>query len=116
MANEITMSFQTLLNNGGLSDSYSSGSIAIDQTTAKMVRNVQTIPTANTALSLGSVSTPGVAIFVNLDDTNFVDIGLTGSYFVRLKPGEAFVMRLAGAPFALADTASVELFYIIYDD
>jgi hypothetical protein len=117
MANEISLSFQILLNNGSLTDNHSSGSIAVDQATAKMVRGVQTVGTSEAALGLGEVATPGICVFVNLDDTNFVEIGVTGSMFVKLKPGEQFVCRLTTtAPFAKADTAPVELFYIIYND
>lgn len=117
MANEITHTFQTLLNNAGLSDNHSSGSIAIDQATEKLVRNVLTVTTSEVALDLGGVSTPGLGIFQNLDDTNFVEIGVSGTMVVKLKPGEQYCFRLSTtAPYAIADTASVELFYIIYDD
>jgi len=117
MANEITVTFQTLLNNGNLSDNHSSGSIAIDQATAKLVRNVQSIGTSEEALVLGDIVTPGCCVFVNLDDTNFVEIGVSGSMFLKLKPGEQSLCRLTTvAPYAVADTANVELFYIIYED
>jgi len=118
MANEISYSFQTLLNNGGLSDSFSSGSKVADQTIAKLVRNVQTIGIAAEALALGDLTTPGYAVFQNLDDTNFVEIGTAGFVpFVKLKPGEMAILRLGtAAPMAQADTADIELFYIIYDD
>ena len=117
MANEITITLQTLLNNGGLSDNHSSGSIAVDQASAKMLRNVQTIGTTEEALVLGDITTPGYCVFVNLDSTNFVEIGVSGSMFLKLKPGEQDVCRLTTtAPFAKADTAAVELFYIMYED
>lgn len=117
MANEITLSFQTLLNNGNLSDAHSSGSIAVDQASAKLIRNVQSIGTSEEALGLGDLVTPGYCVFVNLDDTNFVEIGISGSMFLKLKPGEQALCRLSTtAPFALADTAAVELFYIMYED
>ena len=117
MANEITYSFQALLNNGGLSDNYSSGSIAVDQASAKLVRAVQAIGTSEAALGLGDLTTPGVCVFQNLDDTNFVEIGVSGTMFLKLKPGEQAVCRIStAAPYAIADTASVELFYILYED
>jgi hypothetical protein len=117
MANEITITLQTLLRNGGLSDNHSSGSIAVDQASAKVLRNVQTIGTVQEALVLGDITTPGYCVFINLDITNFVEIGVTGSMFLKLKPGEQAICRLTTtAPFAKADTASVELFYIMYED
>jgi hypothetical protein len=127
MANEITLTLQTLLNNGGISDSHASGSFAVDQASAKMLRNVQEIGTTREALQLGDVTTPGYCVFINLDDTNFVEIGVEGFIdgvgtvgfigFLKLKPGEQCLVRLTTtAPYAKADTAAVELFYIMYQD
>jgi len=123
VANEITYQLQSLLNNGGLSDNYSSGSVAVDQASAKMVRNVQTIGTAaaGEALSMGDVTTAGVAVLKNLDDTNYVEVGrsIGGNFeaFLKLKPGESALCRLAtSAPYAKANTADVELDYRIYED
>jgi hypothetical protein len=118
MANEISYQIQSLLNNGGLSDNFISGSLRADQLTARVIRNVQTIGfAAEEALELGSIATPGFAVFKNLDDTNFIEIGpdSTGLVpFVKLEPGQVAMMPLAAAPWAKADTAAVELFYIVY--
>ena len=120
MANELTYQFQSLLSNGGLTDSYASSSQSADQTSALLIRNVQNIGTSDEALALGDVATPGFAVFKNLDDTNFVEIGVgTGPFvpFLKLKPGEQCMCRLGTtAPRAQADTAAVDLFYIIYSD
>jgi hypothetical protein len=120
MANEITYQFQTLLSNGSLSDSYASNSQSADQASALLIRNVQNIGTAaaGEALALGDVTTTGWAVFQNLDDTNFVEIGVAGfTAFVKLKPGEQCILRLGtNAPLARADTAAIDLFYIIYSD
>jgi hypothetical protein len=118
MANEITYQFQTLLGNGDLSDSFASNSQAADQSSALLIRNVQNIGTSDEALALGDVTTPGWCVFQNLDDTNFVEIGV-GSFtaFLKLKPGELCLCRLGTtAPRAQADTAAIDLFYIIYSD
>ena len=123
MANEITFQFQLMLNNVSLKDQYSSGSIAANQATMALVRNVQTVSNVAPAqaLDLGSVITPGFAAFQNLDATNFVDIGayVGGTFypFMRLKKGEQGMLRLSSnAPYALADTAPIKLFYVIYAD
>lgn len=119
MANELTYQFQTLLNNGSLSDSFASNSQSVDQASAFLIRNVQTIGfAADEAIQLGDVTTPGYAVFQNLDDTNYVEIGV-GSFtaFMKLKPGELAICRLSTtAPRAQANTADVDLFYIIYSD
>ena len=45
MADEISYSYQISLANGSLKDSHSSGQITPDQAAARMVTNVQSIPT-----------------------------------------------------------------------
>jgi hypothetical protein len=118
------------LGNGFLVDSYSVSSLPANQSSAFLVRNVQTISNAaHSALDLGSVVTPGWAVFANLDTTNYVEVGIDvgGAFhpFLKLKPGQAtpavsgeqFPCRLGvAAPYAKANTAPVKLFYIIYND
>lgn len=120
MANEITYQFQTLLGNGDLNDSYASNSQSADQATARLIRNVQNIGTSFEALALGDITATGWAVFQNLDDTNFVEIGVDSGGFIafaKLKPGEQCILRLGtNAPQAQADTAAIDLFYIIYSD
>ena len=118
---EFSYNFKLQLNNGDLTDNVSSGAIAASQTNAKLVRSVQEIGTTEEALGLGDVTTPGIAVFENLDDTNYVEIGsyVGGTFypFLKLKPGEKWIGRLAiTAPYAKANTAAVELDYRIYDD
>jgi hypothetical protein len=122
MANEITYQLQALLNNLGLTDNFSSGSIAVSQIQRLMVKNVQYITSVapGEALDLGDVTTPGFTIFKNLDPTNFVLIGklVTGNFedLLKVNPGEVQLCRLSTAPYALADTAPVSLLYVIYSD
>ncbi len=66
------------------------------------------------------VSTLGVALFRNLDATNYVEVGIDVAAafypFVKLLPGEAWPMRMGTlAPYAKANTAAVRLQYDIYD-
>jgi len=123
MANEISYQFQTVLNNGELSDSYSSGSLAADQSTAKVMRSGGSIGTvaAGDVLGGADLTELGLAVFKNLDDTNFVEVGVQvgGTFygFAKLEPGEAGVVRLVNTNiYARADTADVELFYIVYNN
>ena len=123
MADEITYQFQIQLRNGTLLDSYNNSTLYANQAAAHLVRNVQQIPFGignHVVLDLGDVASPGWAMFSNLDSTNFVQVGLdvTGTFYplLQLELGEQQLVRLAGVtPYALADTAAVELFYIIYD-
>ena len=122
MANEITYQSQIYLRNGSLVDTYSSGSKTATQSVAGLVRNVQNITTVagGEALDLGSVTTPGWAVFINMDTADYVEIGsyVGGTFypFIKLLPGECVMCRLGiAAPYALANTTTVDLFYIIYE-
>jgi len=75
---------------------------------------------AHEAIPIVDIGTPGWAYFRNQDTANFVEIGIddTGTFeaVVKLKPGETALFRLAGTPYAKADTASVLLEYHIVED
>jgi len=127
MANEIVFQIRTNLTNGNLTDSYASGSLKGDQsTTALLVRNTQSITTSAAQLELGSVVTPGMAVFSNLSETttDYVEIGnYTGGVFyplIKVKYGEQALCRisiLATQLYAKSNNAAgVLLFYIIYND
>mgnify|MGYP003134299256 FL=1 len=85
-----------------------------------VTRDVKAVPTtaAGTALDLASISTQGFAHFVNLDSTNYIEIGVQVSStfypFVKLKAGEACLLSLGtSAPYARANTASVNLDFTV---
>jgi hypothetical protein len=86
---------------------------------------VQNIPTtaAGTALTFSSsVSTAGWAWFINLDSTNYVEIGgqTGGTTFipiVRIKPGGfAFFRAATTTLYARANTAAVDLEHVLLND
>ena len=123
MADEIAVGLDIELENGNLKSSkrISRGSLKVDQTTARLVENVQDVGTTHEALVMGEVSTAGYAFFRNLDGTNFVEIGIdaSGTFHgtIKLKAGEAAIVRLGtNAPYAQADTAAVDLQYMIFED
>lgn len=69
-----------------------------------------------------NLTTPGFCIIENLDDTNFFTIGPKSAgamvAFIKLKPGEFAVLRLAASVTlrAIADTASVKARIRAYED
>jgi hypothetical protein len=70
---------------------------------------------------VGEITTVGLAWFRNMDSTNYVEIGYDDSGFkklIKLKAGEQFgPVRLAqSAPYAQADTAAVDLEYMLIED
>lgn len=85
---------------------------------AKALKNIQTIGTSEEAIGLGEITTPGWAIFKNLDASNFIELRVAtgGAKFAKLKPGEIALLRLgsgAQVPYAISDTASCKLAYIV---
>ncbi len=81
--------------------------------------------TALTAIPLGSVSTPGYAVFINMDPTHFITVyngngGTSVSKLAKLNgkspAGDIFLGKLdpACVPYAEADTADSQLYYAIF--
>lgn len=119
MAGEFSAAVHVSFSSGDVSYSRSFNLSALATTGDKYVANVQNIGTSEEALALGGVTTPGWTIFQNLDDTNFVEIraGSSEADVIKLKAGEVALARLATAtPYAIADTAAVDLEYIIFED
>jgi len=83
----------------------------------------QNVGTSEEALILGDVSTSalGLCMIVNKDATNFVEIrpGTTVADLIKIKAGEFALFRFADlvtAPFAIADTAAVEVDIYLFED
>jgi hypothetical protein len=120
MANEITYSGELTIINGTFTPPPYPISGSADQAAAGVCYDVQNVGTSEETLDLGNVTTAGWAFFKNLDDTNFVHIGPDASgiqNFIKLKAGEACgPIPLATTTIkAKADTAAVELEYIVYE-
>lgn len=84
----------------------------------KFIRHKQNIGTSEEAIVLGEVTTPGWALFVNKDLTNYIKllVGTGGAEFARLLPGESARLRLgAGAqvPYGQANGSACQLDYLI---
>jgi hypothetical protein len=121
--NEIKYSMSFAVTNGSLSDSYNASGLMADQASAAIVRNVQTIAVASAqgdALVLGGVATPGLGFFANLDDANFIEIGIrvSGTFypFLKLLKGQQAGPVWMGTTglYAKADTGNVKLMYVLY--
>ncbi len=81
------------------------------------VEGTVTAGTSATLIPLGGVTSPGWAYFKNLDADNYVTIrnGSTGADLVKILPGEPAQFRLldTSVPYAVANTASVKMEYLI---
>src|SRR4030043_2329297 len=108
MANELRIS---------ASANFSKGGAKFDRSIAKSItitgdaftHSVQSIGTSEEELAQGAaLGTPGVVLIINLDATNYVEVGsTTGVYDVRLRAGEPALYRHNSATvYAKANTAA----------
>lgn len=115
MANEISvnMTLNALKGSVSLNRSLSK---TIDWATARTSGGVQNIGTTHEALGISAdITTNGWSYCVNLDPTNYVEIGIVtgGTFFplARCNAGEPAFFRLAQGvtPYARANTAAVDM-------
>ena len=121
MANEITFSMSLKFKDGDETLDVVFNNLSIDVSGEPRIHNKQTVGTSEEALLLGDVSTGGVLVVANRDSTNFVELrsGTGATNNIKIKAGEAWAFRTsddAAAPYAIADTASVQLEYWLFSD
>lgn len=108
----------------GISTTISVQGLAVSQSGSRYCQGVQAVPTTagGTAMPcLSSLSNLGYAIFVNLDQTNYVDImtATSGTAFIRLQPNDSALFRFNSgitAPAAIAHTAAVNLQFLVLEN
>ena len=120
MADEIYVSLQVSATKGSLTESKAKDKY-ITMTGGNYAAGAQTIGTTHEAINLGDVTTPGISFFVNLDATNYVEIGKdsSGTFvpMLKLMPGEPQLWRPAvTALYAKANAAPVVLQYLVLQD
>ena len=117
MADEISIQLNFELKNGDFKAARNVSRATFDQTTAGAQAGLQDIGTSWEAIALGNVTTEGYAYFRNLDDTNFVQIGPTGTAVIKLLPGQMclFPVDPSLTVFAQADTAACNLDVLILE-
>ena len=91
--------------------------ITVDVTGDAYTHQVQAIlHTEEAAIVEGAaIGTPGYVWIKNLSDDYFVRVGITGSYTIKLLPGQVAMFPAAAAIFAIADTATCNVEYIIVE-
>ena len=116
MANEISIVVSMTFRKGG-AEAQRAETISVDVAGDAFSHEIQEIGTADEALVEGAaLGTPGYVFIKNLDSTNFVEVGLTSSYTIKLKAGEVALFRADGAIFAKADTSACNVEYWIIED
>jgi hypothetical protein len=118
MANELTVrAFMAFMK--GDTDEDMEVADMVTVTGSKCLKNKQTVGTSAEALEIGDMTTPGFCLFHNTDSTNYVEIrdGAEGADLIKLKAGEVAMCRLATAtPYGIANTAAVELRYMMVEN
>lgn len=121
MANEITLTSKMSVSKGNFVTALEVSGLKRTQDAIGATQGVLSIGTSEETISAGDVGTLGYAMFRNLDETNYVDIGpdstgLVG--FIRLEPGDVAMLRLKpGITIkAQANTAAVKLQVLILED
>jgi len=100
MANEISLTTNLTSTNGYVKVNRQVGSVQIDQAAEGKVELTQAIGTTPEPISVGGLTTPGVCLLRNTDDTDIIYIGPIVSSggsmetFIELKPGEPCAFRL----------------------
>lgn len=121
MSNELTVS---------MSFSYAKGnfaalaraltSLGINVAANPLICDVLAVTTVELAIPLGGVTVGSTwAWFRNLDSTNYIEIrvGTGSTKFCKLLAGEAALLRLGSgisAPYAIADTATCNMEYVLF--
>ena len=119
MANEVTVSMSLSFSKSTVSDALSWSDLQFDVSGSKIAHLVQNVAITEEVLELGDIGTIGWMIVRNLDDSNFMEIRpATGAAdCIKLKAGECALFRHAGtAPFVIADTATVNIEYLLIED
>lgn len=120
MAGTITVSAQLKVENGKLEANRRLNSQQFTQNNQGLSYETQNIGTSEEALNIsGDISTAGYAFFRNLDDTNFVSIrmGTGNPDVIKLDAGQFALVPLAAKDlYAVADTAAVELEFMVLED
>lgn len=115
MANELALSGNVRYQKGGV-DELLNFTQSVDVSGSALSRQVLFIGTAEEAVSMGDVTSPGYIVAFNLDTTNYVQLGAeTEEYCIRLKPGQRAIFPLEGTTlFAKANTAQCSVLFLIF--
>lgn len=120
MANELTLTGSLAYEDAELADIV----LAItakkaNVSTKKFIHAKQSIGTSEEAIGLGEVTSLGYAVFVNRDSTNYLEVRLASGAsndHIKVSPGLFAIFQFGSdvtAPYAIANTAAVQLEYLI---
>jgi len=119
---DVTFNMTAKYDKNGTDLQFGTGSVGVDLTGDEMIDGVLTATSAAAlAIPLGGVSTGGVCIIHNLDDTNYVTLGYDDTGFqsvMQILAGDfikVYLDDLISAPYVQADTADCLIRYLIFE-
>jgi hypothetical protein len=118
MANELSISGNFRYSKNGITQTRAySDSITVSGN--GIAHNVQVIGTTAEVIAIGDVASAGYSFLMNIDATNFVEIGRedTGTFraVVKLLPGEFAIFRAGATLYGKADTANCRVECFIFE-
>lgn len=120
MANTITLSASVVLKrpNSISLTLMQKSSLSVTQSGEGLTTGIQNVGTSAENIEIGDVGTEGIAMFENLDATNYIEIGWDATGFqsaFKLLAGQFAIVPLNPSRTwqARANTAAVELYYAI---
>jgi hypothetical protein len=118
MANELSLTANFRYSKNGITQSRAySDSVTV--TGNGISHNVQLIGTTAEVIAIGDVASAGYCALLNIDATNFVEIGREdGGTFravVKLLPGEFALFRAGATLYGKADTANCRVECFIFE-
>ena len=116
MSNEFSVNLNVNVNNPPFKETIIQSAL-FDQSNQGQDSAILSVPTSVTAVPFPDVSTYGFLFLQNLDSTNFVNYGTSGSnlcgqlnagdfHWLRLKPGVNFAMQ--------SNTSACQVYYKLY--
>lgn len=106
----------------GVNASLGLGTLAVAMTGTKYAAGIMAVPTlaGGTAIPVANLANLGLALFLNMDTTNYAEImtAVAGTAFAKLMPGEVALFRFDGetAPAMIAHTGAVNVQYLILEN
>lgn len=118
MANELTLAASLKFVKGTTNVSFAKSGIQLDVSGKNYTHKTQSIGTSEEAVDLGDVATPGYILIYNKDATNYVSVraGTGEANLVKVPPGGIGLFHCeASAPYAIANTAAVDIEYLLVE-
>ena len=86
----------------------------VEPATKDYMRGIQNIGIVEEALLIGDVASIGYVMIINRDKTNYIEIGLTASYSVKILPGQFAMFQPDGVLYGKANVAACDIEYFVF--